>query len=77
MTIRILPFFMLLQIVDATQASRALPEVVKFAPDPNPTPYVINTIADWKYCPLDKCLKCCQYTNVFNRPHCSRCREKA
>jgi hypothetical protein len=73
----ILTFFKLLQIVVASQASQASPEVVKFASAPIPTLYVIDIVADLKYYPLRQCLKCCQCTNVFNVPHCSRCCENA
>jgi hypothetical protein len=51
MEVRILTFFMLLQIVVATQDSLA-PPVVKFAPAQTTTPYVIDIIVDLKYCPI-------------------------
>ena len=67
--------FLLFLIVAATQASHAPPESGEFAEAPIPS--ITGTAATLKWCPLGKCLHCCQCSIVFNRPLCSRCCQKA
>jgi hypothetical protein len=63
--------FVVFYVVFATQASHAPPENGEFAEAPVPS--VTGIAATLKWCPLGKCLHCCQCSNVFNRPLCSRC----